>query len=123
VNEKVNNLFIYLIPGLFIDIIPKYALYNEVNESLSFMHYTFVYFKKDLSMSPEEQEIHKTQDKIAKKLRAVFTDFMIEFDESIPENNDRQSAELIYGVMQKTMTELNQEIQDGKYDYYKTKKI
>jgi hypothetical protein len=69
-------------------------------------------------MSPEEQEIHKTQDKIAKKLRAVFTDFMIEFDESIPENNDKQSAELIYGVMQKTMTELNQEIQDGKYDYY-----
>ena len=69
-------------------------------------------------MTPQEQEITKMQNEITKELRAVFKLNMKIFDWDIPENDDRKSAELILGVMQKAMDGLKEEVQAGKYDQY-----
>lgn len=69
-------------------------------------------------MSPQEQEIEKMQGEITRELRAVFKTNMKIFDWDIPENDDKKSAELIIGVMQKAMDGLKSEIEAGKYDNY-----
>ena len=69
-------------------------------------------------MTPQEQEIEKMQGEITTELRAVFKSNMKIFDWDIPENDDRKSAELIIGVMQKAMDSLQEEIKAGKYDQY-----
>jgi hypothetical protein len=69
-------------------------------------------------MTPQEQEIEKMRSSIKKELRLIFKANMKIFDWDIPENNDRQSAELIVQTMQEALDEVKQEITEGKYDNY-----
>jgi hypothetical protein len=69
-------------------------------------------------MTPQEQEIEKMRSSIKKELRLIFKANMKIFDWDIPENDDRQSAELIVQTMQEALDEVKQEITEGKYDNY-----
>jgi len=69
-------------------------------------------------LTPQEQEIEKMQGEITTELRAVFKGNMKIFDWDIPENDDKKSAQLIIGAMQKAMDGLKSEIEAGKYDNY-----
>jgi len=40
------------------------------------------------------------------------------FDWDIPENDDRESAQLIINVMQEAIDKLKQEIESGEFDNY-----
>jgi len=69
-------------------------------------------------MTPQEQEIEKMKSSIKTELRVVFKANMKIFDWDIPENNDRESAELISMVMQEALDEIKKEIAEGKFDQY-----
>ncbi|SFV58515.1 hypothetical protein MNB_SV-10-976 [hydrothermal vent metagenome] len=69
-------------------------------------------------MTPQEKETEMMKSQITKELRLLFKANMKIFDWDIPENDDRQSAELIIDVIQKALDELKSEIKEGKYDEY-----
>jgi len=69
-------------------------------------------------MTPQEKEIQKQQHNIAAKIKELFEDTMSLFDMDIPENNDRNSAELIHKTMQETLDMLKAEIEKGTYDQF-----
>jgi ribosomal protein S2 len=55
---------------------------------------------------------------IETEIRAIFKANMKIFDWDIPENDDRESAQLIINVMQEAIDKLKQEIEAGKFDNY-----
>jgi len=55
---------------------------------------------------------------ITKEIRAIFKTNMKIFDWDIPENDDRESAQIILDVMQEAIDELKKEVAEGKYDNY-----
>ncbi len=69
-------------------------------------------------MTPQEKETEMMKSQITKELRLLFKANMKIFDWDIPENDDRQSAELIIDVIQKALDELKSEVKEGKYDEY-----
>ncbi len=69
-------------------------------------------------MTPQEQEIEKMKSSITTELRLIFKANMKIFDWDIPENDDRKSAELIIGTMQKALDDLKTEVEAGKYNNY-----
>jgi len=69
-------------------------------------------------MTPQEQEIEKMRSSITTELRLIFKANMKIFDWDIPENDDRKSAELIVGTMQKALDDLKTEVEAGKYNNY-----
>ncbi len=69
-------------------------------------------------MTPQEQEIEKMRSSITTELRLIFKANMKIFDWDIPENDDRKSAELIIGTMQKALDDLKTEVEAGKYNNY-----
>ncbi|WP_297524851.1 hypothetical protein, partial [Sulfurovum sp.] len=76
-----------------------------------------IYYKEWL-MTPQEKETEMMKSQITKELRLLFKANMKIFDWDIPENDDRQSAELIIDVIQKALDELKSEVKEGKYDEY-----
>jgi len=85
--------------------------------NINVIEYVHIYYKEWL-MTPQEKETEMMKSQITKELRLLFKANMKIFDWDIPENDDRQSAELIIDVIQKALDELKSEIKEGKYDEY-----
>ena len=71
-----------------------------------------------MAIDPEHKEYAKMKEEIEKEIRAIFKANMKIFDWDIPENDDRESAQLIVDAMQEALDKIKQEIQEGVYDNY-----
>ncbi len=71
-----------------------------------------------MAIDPEHKEYAKMKEEIEKEIRAIFKANMKIFDWDIPENDDRESAQLIVDAMQEALDKIKQEIQEGLYDNY-----
>ena len=71
-----------------------------------------------MATDPEHKEYAKMKEEIEKEIRGIFKANMKIFDWDIPENDDRESAQLIVDAMQEALDKIKQEIQEGVYDNY-----
>jgi len=69
-------------------------------------------------MDVQHKELEKMRGEIATEIRAIFKANMKIFDWDIPENDDRESAELIIEVMEEAIKQLKEEIANGDFDNY-----
>lgn len=69
-------------------------------------------------MDAQHKEMAMMHTEITKEIRAIFKTNMKIFDWDIPENDDRESAQIILEVMQEALDELKKELADGEYDNY-----
>lgn len=71
-----------------------------------------------MATDPEHKEFAMMKSEIEKEIRGIFKANMKIFDWDIPENDDRESAQLIVDAMQEALDKIKQEIQEGVYDNY-----
>ena len=71
-----------------------------------------------MATDPEHKEFAMMKREIEKEIRGIFKANMKIFDWDIPENDDRESAQLIVDAMQEALDKIKQEIQEGVYDNY-----
>jgi len=69
-------------------------------------------------MDVQHKELEKMRGEIETEIRAIFKANMKIFDWDIPENDDRESAELIIEVMEEAIQRLKEEIANGEFDNY-----
>jgi len=69
-------------------------------------------------MDFQHKELENMRGEIETEIRAIFKANMKIFDWDIPENDDRESAQLIINVMQEAINKLKQEIEAGEFDNY-----
>ena len=69
-------------------------------------------------MDVQHKELENMRGEIETEIRAIFKANMKIFDWDIPENDDRESAQLIINVMQEAIDKLKQEIEAGEFDNY-----
>ncbi|SFP54042.1 hypothetical protein [Hydrogenimonas thermophila] len=69
-------------------------------------------------MDVQHKELEMMRGEIETEIRAIFKANMKIFDWDIPENDDRESAQLIINVMQEAIDKLKQEIESGEFDNY-----
>jgi len=69
-------------------------------------------------MDVQHKEMEMMKGEIEAEIRAVFKANMKVFDWDIPENDDRESAQLIINVMQEAINKLKEEIESGEFDNY-----
>jgi ribosomal protein S20 len=69
-------------------------------------------------MDAQHKELEMMRKEITAEVRGIFKTNMKIFDWDIPENDDREAAELILDVMQEAIDTLRREVKEGKYDNY-----
>jgi ribosomal protein S20 len=69
-------------------------------------------------MDAQHKELEMMRKEITAEVRGIFKTNMKIFDWDIPENDDREAAELILDVMQEAIDTLRREVKGGKYDNY-----
>ncbi len=69
-------------------------------------------------MDAAQKEAKMMETEITKEIRAVFKANMKIFDWDIPENDQREAANLILDTMQKAIDELRAETEAGGFDNY-----
>jgi len=69
-------------------------------------------------MDVQHKEMEMMKSEIETEIRAIFKANMKIFDWDIPENDDRESAQLIIKVMQDAIDKLKEEIESGDFDNY-----
>ena len=71
-----------------------------------------------MATDPEHKEFAMMKNEIEKEIRGIFKANMKIFDWDIPENDDRESAQLIVDAMQEALDKIKKEIEEGVYDNY-----
>ena len=69
-------------------------------------------------MDVQHKEMEMMKSEIETEIRAIFKANMKIFDWDIPENDDRESAQLIIKVMQEAIDKLKEEIESDDFDNY-----
>jgi len=69
-------------------------------------------------MDATTKGVESLKKEIRAEIRGTFKMNMKFEDWTVPEADNRRAANQILSVMQKTLDELQKEVDDGKYDYY-----
>ena len=69
-------------------------------------------------MKVEEKEYLKMKDEIKDDVKAIFEANLKVFDWDIPEDDDKLSAKLVLKAMKEAMSELEEAVNEGKYNNF-----
>ena len=69
-------------------------------------------------MDAQHKEYQKMKKEIEKEIELLFKANMKIFDWDIPENDDRESAQLIITAIEEAVEKLKKDVEAGKYDNY-----
>ncbi|WP_457597287.1 hypothetical protein [Hydrogenimonas sp.] len=69
-------------------------------------------------MDVVEKEYQKMKNEIEKEIELLFKANMKIFDWDIPENDDREAAQLIIKAIEEAVAKLKADVEAGKYDNY-----
>ena len=69
-------------------------------------------------MDAQHKEFLRHKEEIVADTVAVFESYMKMFDRDIPENDDRESAELILRAMEEAIEKIRADVAAGKYDNF-----
>ncbi|MGB5867465.1 MAG: hypothetical protein WBG69_06315 [Arcobacteraceae bacterium] len=64
------------------------------------------------------KEIESREEDIQEQLEALFKKNMKITDWDVPESNDQQAAEMIIEILEKKLSVIKTDVQNGKYKYY-----
>lgn len=65
-----------------------------------------------------EKELASRKEDIKKSVALLFKANMKITDWDVPEADDNKAAKILVGIMKEALEEIEQDVQDGKYDYY-----
>ncbi len=69
-------------------------------------------------MNPVKQDLSNRKDDIEKELEELFQSNMKRVDWDVPEADDQKAAEILIDILEKKLSEIKQDVADGKYKYY-----